>query len=104
VPGAVLRLSHPLPDLPDGRLFPPDLAELGDGGDAAPYQQWDRTDGTGRHDAAHDWVVLGQRMSFIVNLFRSRQQDTALGTAPFTGAQLDAMRRGGMPPPPLLPA
>jgi hypothetical protein len=103
VPGAVLHLSRPLSPLPGGELFPPELADLGDGDDAAPYREWDRTGGTGRHDGAHDWVVIRQRMSFIVNLFRSRQQDATLAVAPFTGSQVDAMRRGTVPPPPLLP-
>jgi hypothetical protein len=103
VPGAVLRLSHTLPALPDGQLFPAELADLGDGDDAAPYRQWDRTSGTGRHDGAHDWVVLGERMSFIVNLFRSRQQDGTLSTAPFSAEQVETMEHGAVPPPPLLP-
>jgi hypothetical protein len=85
-------------------LFPADLAELGDGDDAAPYREWDRTTGTGRHDEAHDWVAMRQRMSYIVNLFRSRQQDATLAAAPFAAAQIEAMRRGTVPPPPLLPA
>jgi hypothetical protein len=104
VPGATLRLSRTLPALPGGKLFPADLAELGDGVDAAPYREWDRTMGTGRHDEAHDWVAMRQRMSYIVNLFRSRQQDATLATAPFAAAQIEAMRRGTVPPPPLLPA
>jgi hypothetical protein len=104
VPGAALRLSRTLPPLPDGQMFPGDLAELGDGDDAAPYREWDRTSGTGHHDEAHDWVALRQRMSYIVNLFRSRQQDSTLAAAPFAAAQVEAMRRGTVPPPPLLPA
>lgn len=106
VPGAALRLSRTLPPLPDGQLFPADLADFGDGdGDeAAPYREWDRTHGTGHNDGADDWVVLAQRMNYIVNLFRSRQQDAALTVAPFVASQLDVMRSGRVPPPPLLPS
>jgi hypothetical protein len=37
--------------------------------------------------ASVDWRLLDDRMNFIVNLFRSRQQDLTLFGAPFTGEQ-----------------
>lgn len=108
VPGAVLRLHDDVPQLPDGARWPAVLAELAESPEevalaVAVYRTWDRTGGTGRHDGAHDWAVLAQRMSYIVNLFRGRQRDPSLAAHPFTDAQLAAMRRGVVPPGPLLP-
>ena len=40
-------------------------------------------------------------MNFIVNLFRSRQNDGSLFDPPFTAAQLAKMRLGQLPPGPL---
>jgi hypothetical protein len=108
VPGAELRLAEDVPPGPGGRLYPADLGELAgppvvDPDAASVFAGWDRTQGTGRHDGARDWADLHQRMSYIVNLFRSRQQDESLGEAPFSDAQLADLRDGRMPPPPLLP-
>ncbi len=109
VPGAVLRLHEDVPRLPDGQRWPALLAELADSPEeiamaVAVYREWDRTGGTGEHDGAHDWAVLRQRMSYIVNLFRGRQRDPSLTAHPFTDDQLTAMRRGEVPPGPLLPS
>ena len=108
VPGAVLHLHQDLPPLPDGAHWPPVLAELPDEPDTiaeavAVYRRWDRTGGTGKYGGARDWAVLAQRMNYIVNLFRSRQRDASLCAHPFTDEQLAAMRRGIVPPGPLLP-
>lgn len=109
VPGADLRLFDDVPPGPDGRRFPLDLDQLvgppvADPDAATVYGGWDRSHGTGRHDGARDWADLHQRMSYIVNLFRSRQQDDSLADAPFAPEQVAAMRAGTMPPPPLLPS
>jgi hypothetical protein len=107
VPGARLRLDHDIPRPPGGPLFPASLADLVDPADpgepADVYGRWDRTRGTGRHDGSRDWERLPSRMNFIVNLFRSRQQDASLAAPPFGEAQLAAMREGRLPDPPLLP-
>jgi hypothetical protein len=52
VAGEVLHLGRDVPALPDGRMFP------------------------------DDWRVLGDRMNYIVNLFRSRQQYAPLFNDP----------------------
>jgi hypothetical protein len=51
--------------------------------------------------ASVDWRVLDDRMNFIVNLFRSRQQDDELLGPPFTDAQRAAFEAGRMPSPDL---
>ena len=40
-------------------------------------------------------------MNFIVNLFRSRQQDATLFEPPFSPAQLAVLHQGQLPPGPL---
>jgi hypothetical protein len=108
VPGAELHLGKDVPPNADGRRFPVGLSELAgppvaDPDAAAVFAKWDRTHGTGRHDAARDWGDLDERMSYIANLFRSRQQDPSLANAPFSDEQVAEMRAGRMPSPPLLP-
>jgi hypothetical protein len=80
-------------------MWPPELAVPGSG--LAAFLEWDRTRGTGRPTGATDWSVLEQRMNYIVNLFRSRQRHPALLNPPFTAAQLDELRAGGLPSGPL---
>jgi hypothetical protein len=107
VPGACLRLDRDIPPGTGGVLFPADLGDLAEPLDpsepAAVYGRWDRTRGTGRHDGSRDWEQLKSRMNFIVNLFRSRQQDAGMAALPFTAAQLAAIESGKIPDPPLLP-
>jgi hypothetical protein len=84
-----------------GGMFPPGLRELTGTAAGAVVAQWDRTDGTGRPSGAHDWAVLEQRMNFIVNLFRSRQNDATLFDPPFSASQLAVLAQGQLPPGPL---
>lgn len=97
-PNEVLHLGDDVPPLADGSMFPPDLSEL----DLPELQQllgeWDATRGTGVGSGARDWADLHQRMTYVVNLFRSRQQDLALTVPPFTTGQLAWMVRGEVPP------
>ncbi len=51
--------------------------------------------------AAHDWADLEQRMDFILDLFRSRQQTRDLLDPPFTEAQWQDIERGVIPTGPL---
>ncbi len=61
------------------------------------FAKWDPTHGTGRGSAAHDWADLGQRMGYIVNLFRSRQQELCLTAQPFNRTELAFMERDQLP-------
>lgn len=82
-------------------MFPPALRDLRGTAAEEAVAKWDRTNGTGRPSGARDWAVLEDRMNFIVNLFRSRQQDASLFHPPFSPAQLDALARDQLPPEPL---
>jgi hypothetical protein len=61
-----------------GSFFPDDLQTLEDRGVFAAWQQYDRSSGEGHRTAVHSWLRYGERLNFIVNMFRSRQQLTAL--------------------------
>jgi hypothetical protein len=93
-------LRRDVPTLPEG-MFPPELLDIVGTAAASVVSRWDRTNGTGAPSGAHDWAVLDQRMNFIVNLFRSRQQDAALFDPPFSNAQLETLAGGQLPAGPL---
>lgn len=98
VPDGVLHLDRDVPPLPDGTRFPPALQHVALDELRALIAAWDATAGTGDGAGARDWAELHQRMTYIVNLFRSRQQHLALTAPPFTTAQLAWMARGEVPP------
>lgn len=52
---------------------------------------WDRTHDTTDGSAAVDWTELSDRMNFIVDLFRTRQQDPALFIHPLSRAPADVL-------------
>jgi hypothetical protein len=99
-PGQVFDLHDNVPPL-DEQLFPPELANLDGSPAAAPYSQWDRTEGSGRPSGADDWADIGERMNYIVTLFRSRQHHPALFDPPFTDDQLVSLADGRLPEGPL---
>lgn len=112
LPDEVLDLGRDIPRLPDRRAFPDPLltgALTGRDADLFAWLSFAFRD-TLRGSRATDWASFPERMNTICNLFRSRQQQQALFRAPFTEAQLDAIRRAAVPggldtsPPELTPA
>ena len=97
VPGQTLHLGIDVPPLPNGQIFPAALHDVSHDQLNELLDEWDPTNGTGRGSAAHDWADLHQRMGYIVNLFRSRQQESQLSTSPFTRLELATMRDGAVP-------
>ena len=93
-------LRQDVPPLPGG-MFPSGLRTLSGTPAEAAFAQWDKTAGTGAPSGAHDWAVLAERMNFIVNLFRSRQNDATLFDPPFSPQQLAILDQGQVPPGPL---
>ena len=93
-------LRRDIPPL-SGDMFPSGLRTLAGTVAEDAFSQWDKTEGTGAPSGADDWAVLEQRMNFIVNLFRSRQNDSTLFEPPFSDAQLAALAQGQLPPGPL---
>ena len=99
-PTGHLNLGRDVPSPGGGRpLFPADLASPLDPAVVDLLFRYDRTGGTGIGSGARDWADVADRMGYIVNLFRSRQQDASLlGTAPFSDAQWTVMQAGHVPP------
>jgi len=67
-----------VPPLADGQVGPAVLGILATPDPAELVAQYDRTGGTLVGSGARDWIRLEDRMNYIVNLFRSRQQQAAL--------------------------
>jgi hypothetical protein len=98
--GEILDLARDVPAT-GGREFPEDLVKIELPEVRALVATYDRTGGTGRHSGARDWADLGDRMDYILNLFRARQQQASLLCEPFTAAQVAAMQEGRVPGGPL---
>jgi hypothetical protein len=96
----ILDLRRDVPPL-KGDMFPAELADLSGTAAAEVVAGWDKTNGTGAPSGARDWAQLGERMNFIVNLFRSRQRDPDLFNPPFTESQVEDLGRGEVPSGPL---
>jgi hypothetical protein len=96
LPNETLYLGRDVPPTPAG-AFPPALATAENPELAALLAQVDRTPDRLAGSAARDWSSLADRMNFIADFFRSRQQEMALYAQPFTDEQVAAIRRGGRP-------
>jgi hypothetical protein len=83
LPDQRLQVSKPLPPPPDGPLFPEDLEVITLPLLQALLTRWDLSDGRDDRRRAWNWADLNDRMSFIANLFRSRQQHQILFSRPF---------------------
>ena len=99
VPGASLRLGENVPPLPDGQMYAAALSTLDAPQPTSLLEELNAMNAAS--SAAHDWVSYADRMRYIGVLFRSRQQDRTLWTAPFTDAQIDQLRAGRLPDGPL---
>jgi len=102
--GAALPLGRNIPkEAASQPYLPPPLQHITAPDDLlALLRAYDRARGiTDVGSASVDWRVLDDRMNFIVNLFRSRQQDGTLFAQPFTDEQRAAFEAGTMPAPSL---
>jgi hypothetical protein len=96
-PSGGLDLGDDVPTRAGQPLFPNDLEHIKELALNNFFREFDLTGGTGVGSAARDWAELPQRMNYIVNLFRSRQQDGEFLFAPFTDAQWADMQEGRVP-------
>lgn len=101
LPTETLRLGMDVPPLPNGRPFPADLTTLQLAALTAVLATVDRTPNSAHRSAARDWGNLADRMNYIADLFRSRQQEASLYQQPFSDAQVEEIRHGRVPPAPL---
>jgi hypothetical protein len=65
-----------------GNFFPYDLQVIEEPELWGEWQQYDRSVGQGARTAVDNWLRLPERLNYIVNLFRSRQQLTDLYESP----------------------
>jgi hypothetical protein len=96
-PSGGLDLGEDVPAPPGRPLFPGDLEQIQEPELAGLLREYDRTSGTGVGSGADDWAQLPQRMNYILNLFRSRQQDGEFLRPPFSDAQWAEMQDGRVP-------
>lgn len=101
LPGQTMRLGEDVPALEPDRMFPDELRAIEDTELGALLYRLDRTPNTTAGSAAADWADLGDRMNFIIDLFRSRQRDPRLYESPFSPLQAATIRGGWVPPGPL---
>ena len=97
LPNGTLHLGRDLPNAPGQPIFPPNLAELQDA-ELGRMLHIYRADGiSARGSGASEWNNLSDRMRYILELFRSRQQDASLFEPPFGAVAMDAINRGAVP-------
>jgi hypothetical protein len=101
LPTETLWLGQDVSLLETGKMFPEELRELKHPALLALLQELDGTLDSSRGSAANDWGCLRDRMNFLVDLFRSRQQSGRLYQQPFGDAQVAVIRAGGIPDGPL---
>jgi hypothetical protein len=97
LPGERLRVGKPLPappDATDGGLFPPDLRAITVPLLQALLTRWDQSEGEPARRRSREWTSLDDRMSYIANMFRSRQQCQVLFGEPFPAEVAAALLAG----------
>lgn len=90
-------VGRDVPALPDGSMFPADLQRVTHPELRAVLGRFDRTPDTTRGSAAADWGDYHDRMNYVVDLFRSRQQLPCLWRTPFDPRQAAAIVAGHVP-------
>jgi hypothetical protein len=68
---------------------------------ASFVEHYDPCPPAGTHCGASDWCDLGQRMHYIVHLFRAYAADATLFSSPFTSDEVASFRQGTVPRGPL---
>ena len=96
-PDGVLHLGDDVPPLADGEMFPAALRQVTLPELDAALKEFDPHPDTTRGSGADDWTDLGDRMRFIVDFFRSRQQEPNLLQPPFSPEQAAIIAEGGLP-------
>jgi hypothetical protein len=97
LPTGALRLGSDVKPSKRDESFPPDLQQIQSERVLEILARYDRSGDTLRRSRANDWSDLDDRMNFIVDLFRSYQQTTALFGPPFSAEQMAALDDGRIP-------
>lgn len=97
LPTETLKLGSDVPPLPGGDMYPVALQEIHLPQLTAVLAQVDRTPHSTRSSAARDWGNIEDRMNYIADLFRSRQQDVSLYRQPYDDEQVVRIHAGKIP-------
>lgn len=99
-PDEQLRVCKPLPLPPGagGAMFPDDLSAITEPLAQALLTRYDASEGRPERRRVRDWTSYDDRMNYITNLFRSRQQHAILFTDPFPPEVADDLLRGKLAP------
>lgn len=95
-----LAVAEDVPSL-DDHVYPPSLVELIDPDLQDFLGTWDRSQGSPVGSRASDWSQIGDRMGYIVHLFRCFHVDDAVDAAPYDAEQVRAIEAGRVPAGPL---
>lgn len=97
LPYGTVRLGADVPKLPDREMYP-DVLQTLENPDLVDFaRRWDRCEVTSARSRAADWACLEDRMSFILELMRSRQKSLELFAQPFLEEQRTAIAAGAVP-------
>ena len=97
LPTGELRLGGDVEPLTRDETFPPDLQEIQSERVRQILSRYDRSGDTLHRSRADDWSDLDDRMNYIVDLFRSYQQEPALFEPPFSPEQMVDLDGGRIP-------
>ena len=97
LPDATLRLGRDVPVAPGQPPFPLLLQTIEDDTLRTLLARFNAADASLRDSQAENWTDLKERLGYILDLFRSRQQDQGLFAQPFTPAQRRAIAEGHVP-------
>lgn len=97
LPNSELKLGQDVV-APTGIIsFPTDLITIVDEKCRSLVDQFDSASNTLTGSAAENWGLLSDRMSFVVDFFRSHQQNKHLFEQPFLDSQVSAIEAGHIP-------
>lgn len=97
LPDGTLHLGRDVPVTPGQPPFPPALSAIEDEVLRTLLARYGADDATLQGSRADDWTDLDERLGYIFELFRSRQQDRGLFAQPFTDSQRRAIDQGVVP-------
>ncbi len=97
VPGDLLRLGADVPSWPDGKAFPDTLATIENPQLRRVLSQYDDNVNSVRGSARGHWDVLSDRMNYIIDLFRTNQQNATMWLPAFSDVQAESIYAGHVP-------
>jgi hypothetical protein len=97
LPTGELRLGRDVMPSDREKSFPPELIMIESERVRQLLTRYDRSGDTLSRSRADDWSDLDDRMNYIVDLFRSYQQEAKLFEPPFTPEQVAELDSGRIP-------